>query len=146
MLNFVVRNSTNENVYWYKLRPNICIIADIKSRGWSVLACHGDDLRDHEPINAESTWFFKIKLTGNNCFSLYADQHFCNLHPHARIICCTNETSRKVTGCSNPNAHAQFPQAIPYLIISDHYWFSLSRTFLLKVCYYRATLNYTSKS
>ena len=46
MLNFVVRNSTNENVYWYELRPNIYIIADIKSRGLSVLPCHGDDQRD----------------------------------------------------------------------------------------------------
>ena len=57
MLNFVVRNSTNENVYWYELRPNIYIIADIKSRGWSVSACHVDDHRDHEPINAEATSF-----------------------------------------------------------------------------------------
>ena len=46
MLNFAVRDSTNENVYWYELRPNIYIIADIKSRGWSVLPCHGDDQRD----------------------------------------------------------------------------------------------------
>ena len=38
MLNFVVRNSTNENVYWYELRPNIYIIVDIKSTGWSVLS------------------------------------------------------------------------------------------------------------
>ena len=38
MLNFVVRNSTNENVYWYELRPNIYIILDIKSRRWSVLS------------------------------------------------------------------------------------------------------------
>ena len=52
MLNFVVRNSTNENVYWYELRPNICVIVDIKSRGWSVLPFHGDGHRDHEPINA----------------------------------------------------------------------------------------------
>ena len=57
MLNFVVRNSTNENVYWYELRPNIYIIADIKSRGWSVLACHVDDHCDHEPINAEANEF-----------------------------------------------------------------------------------------
>ena len=57
MLNFVVRNSTNENVYWYELRPNIYIIADIKSRGWSVLTCHVDDHRDHEPINAEANEF-----------------------------------------------------------------------------------------
>ena len=57
MLNFVVRNSTNENVYWYELRPNIYFIADIKSRGWSVLACHVDDHRDHEPINAEANEF-----------------------------------------------------------------------------------------
>ena len=57
MLNFVVRNSTNENVYWYELRPNIYIIADIKSRGWSVLLFHGDDHRDHEPINAEANEF-----------------------------------------------------------------------------------------
>ena len=53
MLNFVVRNSTNENVYSYELRPNIYIIADIKSRGWNVLPCHGDDHRDHEPINGK---------------------------------------------------------------------------------------------
>ena len=57
MLNFVVRNSTNENVHWYELRPNIYIIADIKSRGWSVLPCHGNDHRDHEPINAEANEF-----------------------------------------------------------------------------------------
>ena len=57
MLYFVVRNSTNENVYWYELRPNIYIIADIKSRGWSVLTCHVDDHRDHEPINAEANEF-----------------------------------------------------------------------------------------
>ena len=38
MLNFVVRNSTNENVYWYELRPNIYIIVDIKSTGRSVLS------------------------------------------------------------------------------------------------------------
>ena len=56
MLNFVVRNSTNENVYWYELRPNIYIIADIKSRGWNVLPCHEDDHRDHEPINGKSKW------------------------------------------------------------------------------------------
>ena len=49
------------------------------------------------------------QLDFNNCFSFYADQHFYNLHPHARTICCTNDTSRNVTGCSNPNAHAQFP-------------------------------------
>ena len=57
MLYFVVRNFTNENVYWYELRPNIYIIADIKSRGWSVLACHVDDHCDHEPINAEANEF-----------------------------------------------------------------------------------------
>ena len=57
MLNFVVRNSTNENVHWYELRPNIYIIAEIKSRGWSVLPCHGDDHRDHEPINARANEF-----------------------------------------------------------------------------------------
>ena len=53
----------------------------------------------------------------------------------------------KVTRCSNPNAHAQFPLTIPYLTVSDHYWFSISLlpcailTFLLQVCHYRATLN-----
>ena len=86
------------------------------------------------------------QLDLNSCFPLHADQHFCNLQPHARTICCTNDTSRNVTECSNSNARVQFPQAIPHLIISDHYWFSVSRTFLLQVCHCRATFNYTSKS
>ena len=53
----------------------------------------------------------------------------------------------KVTRCSNPNTRAQFPLTIPYLTVSDHYWFSISLlpcailTFLLQVCHYRATLN-----
>ena len=49
------------------------------------------------------------QLDFNSCFPSHADQYFCNLHPHARTICCTNDTSRNVKGCSNPNAHAQFP-------------------------------------
>ena len=51
------------------------------------------------------------QLNFNSCFPSYADQYFCNLHPHARNIC-------GITGCSNQSAHSQFPQAIPYLIIS----------------------------
>ena len=86
-----------------------------------------------------STWF-------HGCFPLHADRHFCNLHPRARTICRTNNTSRSITGYSNRNASAQFPKAIPYLVISDHKWFSVSRTFLLQVCHYRATFNYTPKS
>ena len=49
------------------------------------------------------------QLDFNSCFPSHADQYFCNLHPHARTICCTNDTSRNVKGCSNPNAHLQFP-------------------------------------
>ena len=49
------------------------------------------------------------QLDFNSCFPSYADQNFCNLQPHARTVCCTNDTSRNVTGCSNPNVHAQFP-------------------------------------
>ena len=49
------------------------------------------------------------QLDFNNCFSFYADQYLYNLHPHVRTICYTNDTSRNVTGCSNPNLHAQFP-------------------------------------
>ena len=60
---------------------------------------------------------------------------FNSLHP-----------SHNVTGCSNPNVHAQFPWAIPYLIVSDYYWFSISGTFLLQVCHYSAEFNYTLKS
>ena len=45
----------------------------------------------------------------NSFFPLYSDQRVCNLHSHARHICDTNGTSRNVTGCSNPDAHAQFP-------------------------------------
>ena len=71
---------------------------------------------------------------------------FNSLHLHAYIICCTNDASHNVTGCSNPNVHAQFPWAIPYLIVSDYYWFSISGTFLLQVCLYCARFNYTPKS
>ena len=60
------------------------------------------------------------QLDFNGCFPLHADQQFCNLHPHARTICSTNDASRNITGCSNRNASAQFPKAIPYLIISDY--------------------------
>ena len=60
------------------------------------------------------------QLDFNGCFPLHADQQFCNLQPHERTICSTNDTSRNITGCSNRNASAQFPKAIPYLIISDY--------------------------
>ena len=86
------------------------------------------------------------QLDFNSCFPLYSDQHYCNLHPRASTICGTKNTSCNVSGCSNPNVHAQFPKATPFLFISDHKWFSISRTFLLQVCHYCATLNYTPKS
>ena len=70
------------------------------------------DLRKCQAISCQ--------LDFNSCFLLYPDQQFCNLHPHACSICGTNDTSRNVTRCSNPNAHAQFPWAVPYLIILDH--------------------------
>ena len=73
------------------------------------------DLRKCQAISCQ--------LDFNSCFLLYPDQQFCNLHPHACSICGTNDTSRNVTRCSNPNAHAQFPWAVPYLIILDHCWF-----------------------
>ena len=41
-------------------------------------------------------------------FNSYFPLHFCNLHPHPRTICGTNDTSCNVTGCSNPNAQT-FP-------------------------------------
>ena len=93
-----------------------------------------------------------FQIDFNSCFPFYSDQHFCYLHPIARTSYGTNDTSRNVTGYSNQNTHAQFPKKIPNLIIWDHYWLSISlllcaiRTFLLHVCHYYATLNYTSKS
>ena len=60
------------------------------------------------------------QLDFNSCFPLYSDQHYCNLHPRASTICGTKNTSCNVSGCSNPNAHAQFPKATPFLFISDH--------------------------
>ena len=80
-----------------------------------------------------------------SCFLIYADLYFCDLRPHART---TGEHEWHIFQrhkVFQPNAHAQFPWKIPYLIISEHYWFSISRTFLLQVCHYPATFNYTPK-
>ena len=69
-------------------------------------------------LNPRLTWFTKSQ-------AISCQLDFNSLHPHARTICYSNDTSHNVTGFSKPNAFAQFPQAIPYLIISDHYWFSI---------------------
>ena len=89
------------------LRKQVFAKLDNKPRTTTATLLIRDLLKSH----AVSVNFFF-----NSCFSLYADQYFCNLHPHARTICGTNVTARNVAGCSNPNAHA-----FPHLIISDHY-------------------------
>ena len=122
--------------------PNFLHLNDLKSHllqnsDFFVWCYNGNTRLNY--LNPRLTWFTKSQ-------AISCQLDFNSLHPHAYIICCTNDASHNVTGCSNPNVHAQFPWAIPYLIVSDYYWFSISGTFLLQVCHYCATFNYTPKS
>ena len=52
-----------------------------------------------------------------SCFLIYADQYFCDLHPHARTPGEHEWHIFQRHKVFQPNAHAQFPWKIPYLII-----------------------------
>ena len=72
-----------------------------------VWCYNGNTRRNY--LNPRLTWFTKS-------LAISCQLDFNSLHPHARTICYSNDTSHNVTGCSNPNALAQFPQAILILL------------------------------